>query len=206
MQVDILANQTIADLVYFGEDDYFYLPDAIVELVEFARKNEGVDFVTPYDHPDRYDHSNRRERTMVRASGRRHWRTASSTCLTFLATRKALGENRSLFKTFRRGAHDCAIWQAITQKAGLLDLRVHGANSSRFKIWLNTWFRGYQRILFGRSYKLWSPLPSVATHMALPYLSPGIDWYAEFSDGAVLEMTISGQAGAVGPGVDNGSH
>jgi hypothetical protein len=206
MQVDILARQSLAELVYFAEDDYFYLPNAIVEMVEFAGSGEGIDFVTPYDHPDRYQDSTRRQRAMLRAFGRRHWRTASSTCLTFLATRNALVQNRALFRTFRRGAHDCAIWQAITQKVGLFDPRVHAANSDRFKIWLNTWFRGYRRILFGRSYKLWSPIPGVATHMALPYLSPVVDWYAEFSHRAVLAMTVSGHAAVEGPGVGNESH
>jgi hypothetical protein len=180
LQVDLLARQDVADLVYFAEDDYFYLPNAMVELVEFARSCDDVDFVTPYDHPDRYEDSTWRERALVRSFGGRHWRTSSSTCLTFLASRRALLANRGLFQTFRSGDDDCAIWQAITEKVGLFDPRVHAASRLRVKIWLKTWLRGYRRILFGRSYPLWSPLPSVATHLALPCLAPAIDWPAEF--------------------------
>src|SRR6266702_2006625 len=180
MQVDILANQTLSDFVYFAEDDYFYLPNAMVELVDFARTGTDIHFVTPYDHPDRYEDSTRQQGSQIRVLGNRHWRTTSSTCLTFLASREALRKNRNLFKTFRRGAHDCAIWQAITQKTSLFDPRVHAATSTILKIWANTWLRGYKRIIFGRSYQLWSPVPSLATHMALPLLAPNIDWYSEF--------------------------
>jgi hypothetical protein len=180
MQVDILSGQTDANFVYFAEDDYFYLPGAIVKLVEFARKTEGVDFITPYDHPDRYEDSTWRQRPLVRSFGGRHWRTTSSTCLTFLATRSALVKNRSLFKKFRRGDDDCAIWQALTERGSLFDFRVHAATFQRFKIWLKTWLYGYRRIMFRRTYRLWSPLPSVATHLALPYLAPAVDWYSEF--------------------------
>jgi hypothetical protein len=191
MQVDLLAGQTVANLVYFAEDDYFYLPNAMVELVEFARNGKDIEFITPYDHPDRYEDSTRGQRSLVRISGGRHWRTTSSTCLTFLASRKALIQNRSLFKSFRRGAEDCAIWQAITQKAGLFDLRVHAATTTRFKIWMKTWLLGYKRVIFGRSYRLWSPIPSVATHMALPYLAPTVDWYSEFQRCADRERIVS---------------
>jgi len=180
MQVDLLASQTVADLVYFAEDDYFYLPNAIADLVEFARNGSGIDFVTPYDHPDCYEGVSRKERHLVQVFGNRHWRTTSSTCLTFLATRTALVENRSLFKSFRRGSDDCAIWQAMTQKIYLFDFRIHAATSDRFRIWAKTWLRAYHRIIFGKRYKLWAPLPSVATHMALPCLAPSIDWYTEF--------------------------
>jgi hypothetical protein len=187
MQVDLLSNQTLANFVYFAEDDYFYLPGAMVELVEFARQQEEVDFVTPYDHPDRYEDSTRREPSLLRNFGNRHWRTTSSTCLTFLATRQALTENVSLFKSFKRGDDDCAVWQAATGGLGLFNVRVHGASVQRQKIWIKTWLRGYRRILFRRPYKLWSPIPSLATHMALPFLAPTLDWQSKF-ESAVKEF------------------
>jgi len=51
-QVSILAEQEAADIVYFAEDDYFYLPGALEVMVDFLRMNSGVDFLSPYDHPD----------------------------------------------------------------------------------------------------------------------------------------------------------
>jgi hypothetical protein len=183
MQADLLSHQTVSDLVYFAEDDYFYLPDAMVELVAFARGGTNVDFITPYDHPDRYE-GTFRERSLVQTFGVRHWRTTSSTCLTFLASREAVVENLSLFKSFKRGDDDCAIWQAVTGGATLFNFYLHATTFQRFKIWIKTWIYGYKRIVFRRSYKLWSPLPSVGTHMALPYLAPVVDWYSEFNHAA----------------------
>jgi hypothetical protein len=192
MQVDLLSGQTEADLVYFAEDDYFYLPGAMVELVEFARKGGVVDFVTPYDHPDRYEYPTYRQRSLVCHFGGRHWRTTSSTCLTFLASRLSLVENRLLFKAFKRGDDDCAIWQAVTERSSLFNLYVHAATPRRTKIWLKTWLYGCRKIMFSRSYRLWSPLPSVATHMALPCLAPVVDWYSEFDRSPGWETTASG--------------
>jgi hypothetical protein len=180
LQLDLLTRNTDAELVYFAEDDYFYLPDAIDNMVAFTRANSDVDFVTPYDHPDTYNESSRYEKHRLRVFGGRHWRTATSTCLTFLASRRSLLSAESIFRTYCRGNMDCPIWLSLTEKAGLGDLRVHWHDAFRFKTWLKTWRWGLSQILFGRSYRLWSPLPTLATHMESTCLSPGIDWSACF--------------------------
>ena len=51
-QVDILSTQTNADLPYFAEDDYLYLPRSLERTVAFMRRHPEADFVTPYDHAD----------------------------------------------------------------------------------------------------------------------------------------------------------
>jgi len=53
-QVDILSAQTVADLVYFAEDDYLYLPRSLERTVNFMRRHPETDFVTLYDHADFY--------------------------------------------------------------------------------------------------------------------------------------------------------
>ena len=181
MQIDLLLNQTEADFVFFAEDDYFYFPGALAEMIEFARNNEDVDFVTPYDHPDSYFTSSRHERHKVKAFGSRHWRTASSTCLTFLAHRSVLRANEELMRTYSRGNMDCSLWLALTQKFELANPSVHAADSLRLKIWVKTWLWGWKTLLFSRRYLLWSPLPTLATHMEKPCVSPLVEWQAEFS-------------------------
>jgi hypothetical protein len=176
LQIDLLAKQTEAKYVYFAEDDYFYLPNALEKMVAFMRANRDVDFVTPYDHPDSYYTSSRYERHLVKPFGDRYWRTASSTCLTFLTSRDNLVHTESLFRTFSSGNMDCPIWLALTQKLNLADLRVHCHDVLRMKIWAKTWMWGFRRILFGKSYRLWAPLPTLATHMESGCLSPLIDW------------------------------
>lgn len=182
LQIDLLSNQTEAPFVYFAEDDYFYLPDALEKMVSFMRCNKDVDFVTPYDHPDSYYTSSRFERHLVRPFGDRYWRTASSTCLTFLTSRKALLRTRSTFKTYSRGNWDCPVWLSLTQKYELANPCVHWQSLFRFAIWGQAIRWGYRALLFGRRYRLWVPLPALATHMESPCLSPLVDWQSLFLD------------------------
>lgn len=180
MQIDLLAGQTEADLVYFAEDDYVYLPNALVEMVEFARNTESADFVTAYDHSGNYDLPLADERHWIKPFGGRHWRTSTATCLTFLAKRESLLRTRSLFKTYQSRNEDGSIWMALTQKLGLFNLRVYARNSMMFKLWLKAWFWGFRQILLGGTCRLWGPIPSLATHLESTCLAPVIDWDAEF--------------------------
>jgi hypothetical protein len=180
LQIDLLTTQTEAPYVYFAEDDYFYLPDALEKMVTFMRKNPDVDFVTPYDHPDSYNTSSRFERHLVRPFGDRYWRTASSTCLTFLTSCQNIIRTKSMFRTYSRGNWDCPVWLALTQKLELANLRVHWRGLFRLAIWAKTLIWGYRRLLFGRRYRLWVSLPTLATHMESTRMSPLIDWQALF--------------------------
>jgi hypothetical protein len=181
MQIEILAEQTEADLVYFAEDDYFYLPEALVKMVAFARGNSDADFITPYDHPGNYDPSLGTEGHLIRPFGDRHWRTATATCLTFLAKREALIRTRHIFETYCNKNTDASLWLSLTQKESLLNPRLHWRDSDKFKHWLMAWFYGYGQILFGAQRKLWHAIPSVATHIESPCLAPVVDWHAEFN-------------------------
>ena len=180
LQIDLLTRQTEAAYVYFAEDDYFYLPDALVKMLAFIRENRDVDFVTPYDHPDSYCTSSRLERHLVRPYGECYWRTASSTCLTFLTSREGLLRTASIFRSYSSGNSDCSLWLALTQKLSLADPRIHWHNRVRVKVWAKTWLWGARRILLGRRYRLWAPLPTLATHVESSCLAPLIDWQNVF--------------------------
>jgi hypothetical protein len=182
LQLDLLTKQKDAQYVYFAEDDYFYLPNALEKMISFMRENEDVDFVTPYDHPDSYYTSSRFERHLVRPFAGRYWRTASSTCLTFLTSRKILTETQFLFRTFSHGNRDCPVWLALTQKLELANLRVHCSSVFRFTVWIQTFLWGHWAVFFRRRYRLWVSMPTLATHMESAFLSPLIDWQALFSE------------------------
>jgi hypothetical protein len=182
LQIELLIKQINARYVYFAEDDYFYFPNALEKMIAFMREHRDVDFVTPYDHPDSYDTSSRFERHLVRPFGDRYWRTASSTCLTFLTSREILIRTQSIFRTYSHGNWDCPVWLALTQKVELANLRVHWANLFRMAIWGQTWRWGFRRLLFGKRYRLWVSLPTLATHMESTRLSPLIDWQRLFVD------------------------
>jgi hypothetical protein len=180
LQVDLLTSQSQAPFVYFAEDDYFYLPNALDKMAAFMREHRDVDFVTPYDHPDSYFTSSRFERHLVRPFGDRYWRTASSTCLTFLTSRENLVRTASIFKSYSAGNMDCSLWLALTQKFALVNPQIHWSDMLRAKIWAKTWMWGVRRILLGKQYRLWAPLPALATHMESTGLAPLIDWQNEF--------------------------
>lgn len=179
-QIDLLMNQTDAEYVYFAEDDYYYFPDAVEKMVAFMRGNADADFVTPYDHPDSYNMSSRYERHLVRPWGDRYWRTASSTCLTFLTSRQVLRETASAFRSYSSGNMDCSMWLSLTEKGRLFNPRIHLSDSFRAKIWAKTWIWGARRVVLGRRYRLWAPLPTLSTHMESTGLSPLVDWQEEF--------------------------
>jgi len=191
LQIDLLARQTEAGYVYFAEDDYFYFPAALEKMLEFIRQNPDVDFVTPYDHPDSYYTCARHERHHVRPFGDRYWRSASSTCLTFLTSRETLLRTERMFRTYGCGNMDCPIWLALTQKLELCNPRVHWHDRFRMKTWLKTLRWGYGQVAFGRRYRLWAPMPALATHMESSCLSPLVDWHSQFESSETLNTTGS---------------
>src|SRR5690242_374328 len=113
-QVDILSKQTDADLVYFAEDDYLYLPRSIERTVNFMRRHSEADFASPYDHADfdsKYVHQFRGKEI---GEGNCRWRTVTSTCLTFMARREAVIESAAVFDTYNTNP-DLAMWMALTK-------------------------------------------------------------------------------------------
>lgn len=180
-QIDILLKQEDADLVYFAEDDYFYLPDQFKLMTEFLHSNPNVDFVSPFDHLDCYTLELHRRPAWLRVFQNRHWRTAASTCLTFLTTRSTLQETQRIFRTYSGRNFDCSLWLSLTKQNVLRPwdvLRWTVRRPHLAKIIAKAWLFGWSQILFGKQYMLWSPIPGIATHLDCNALSPTIDWSA----------------------------
>lgn len=83
-------------IIYFVEDDYIHLPlssQVIFEGIELA------DYVTLYDHPDKYtsfyDHG---ETTRVFRSKSTHWKQTISTCMTFASKIKTLRQDLEIWE------------------------------------------------------------------------------------------------------------
>jgi hypothetical protein len=179
-QIDILLEQSDSDVIYFAEDDYFYLPGQFQEMVDFLNAQGDVDFVSPYDHPDCYKLDLHRGPTWLRTSGSHHWRTAASTCLTFLTRKEALAEHVSVFRSYARGNYDCALWLSLTKRRVFNPVAFsrYLLQGSYWKILAKAWLYGWRQILFGRRVKLWVPVPGIATHLDANALSPNVDWIA----------------------------
>jgi hypothetical protein len=180
-QIKILAEQEDAEMVYFAEDDYYYLPGQFHLMTEFLQAFPDVDFVSPYDHLDCYTLDLHRRPKWLRVFASHHWRTAASTCLTFLTTRERLRETRRTFRSYSQGNSDCSLWLDLTKESLFRPVdfvRWTIQQQQLAKIVVKAWLFGLPQILFGRSYKLWVPVPGVATHMVAGLLSPTIDWQA----------------------------
>jgi hypothetical protein len=147
------------ELVYFVEDDYIHLPDS-PKLIE-----EGLsigDYVTLYDHPDKYwnpgDGGNPfvkdgGEPTRVFLTPSSHWKLTNSTTMTFAARVSTLIEDRP-------------IWWKHTQKW-----------PNDFEAFKELCGRGsLYNYFFGKRKKLISPLPGFSTHVETKFLTPLIDW------------------------------
>jgi len=182
-QVEILSAQRAADLVYFAEDDYFYLPQSLERTVNFMRRHPEADFVTPYDHADFHSKYVHRFRGAEFFEDNCRWRTVASTCLTFMARREAVAESAAAFKTYNKNP-DLAIWMALTKKRVCNPwswIRSLGDGlyfpASHALAWRYTW----RQILFGKRRTLWAPAPALITHMETSGLAPGVDWEKIFA-------------------------
>lgn len=178
-QLQILTEQEDAELVYFAEDDYAYQPGAFHLMTDFMQNCKGVDFVTPHDHPDYYDLELHSGKNSIRVFANRHWRTAASTCLTFLTTRRTLRKSRHIFRTYALRNFDSSLWLSLTKKSlfRALDFcRWLIQKPFLAKVVAKSWIFGGPQIVFGKKYSLWVPLPGIATHLDARRLGPAVDW------------------------------
>jgi len=182
-QIEVLLQQDYADAVYFAEDDYFYLPGQFEVMLNFLRDCPDVDFVSPYDHPDYYTLPIHSSPQLNRKYGNRHWRTAGSTCLTFLTTKKTLAKTQRIFRTYTYGNPDVCLWLSLTKQIVFSPRIVWRCFRERIAMGgfvAVSWLYGWPQILAGRRRRLWVPGSSIATHMEQRFLAPGIDWKAQF--------------------------
>lgn len=175
-QIRVLLSQNNSEFVYFAEDDYFYLEHGFRDMLEVIKNRDDADFITPYDHPDYYQNKSEPEKPdfLINLHNynsklifeKRHWRTVSSTCCTFLTTKSTLTKTSQYFKLYPK-LGDYGMWLTLTKPR-----RMHYDKLMTLKMYTFA-----LRYLFAsNSFKLWSPIPSIANHMANSYFAPGIDW------------------------------
>lgn len=183
-QLEMLLEQNFSENVYFAEDDYFYLPNCMQQLLDFIESEHKPDFVTPYDHLDYYTldfHKHKKE--IINYNGY-SWRTENTTCMTFLTKKEILRKNKKIFLTYAKNNYDASLWLAITKikamnpiyymKYSLQDL---SWLKTYAKLWLHTPY-----FIINPKFKLFTPVPSLSTHLESKFLSPNIDWENKFDE------------------------
>jgi hypothetical protein len=170
-QSRILREQTDAEIVFLSEDDYFHLPGQFQIAVNFLKQN-----------------SDAKLSTETREFDGKKWRSSISTTHTFLARRSALIESGKLFQKLHQKFHgqvspDLAMWMALTKKRVFNPVKFLKWSITK-RYWAGSiflaWFYCWRQVLFGRKFALWTPYPSIATHMVAGLEAPDINWQKEF--------------------------
>ena len=93
------------DIVYLVEDDYLH--DGRQNLAPIIAEGlERVDYVTLFDHPDKYESEyGYGEICKCFKTPSTHWRTTISTCMTFATTGKTLREDLKVWERYTADNH-----------------------------------------------------------------------------------------------------
>jgi len=138
-----------SEIVYLVEDDYLHLPGAPEAIHEGL--GLGFDYVTLYDHPDKYlrdgpnELVNGAEDTRLYLGPSCHWKLTNSTTMTFACRLGML----------RKDAH--VFYEESMNKVVPPDYAIF-------------------RNLCGRDRSIGSAVPGLATHCESKWLAPLVDW------------------------------
>jgi hypothetical protein len=137
------------EIVYFCENDYLHKPGS-QKIIEEGLNEIGADFVSLYDHPDKYiDGANPYvqgggEMTRVMLSTSSHWKVTNSTTMTFASKVKTLRKVENVLREYTQGSYPRDF-----------DMFVSLYNSAHYLV---------------------TPIPGYSTHGETAWLTPLIDW------------------------------
>ena len=151
LALDVALNLPSSEIVYFLENDYLHKPGADKVLEDGIEL--GFDYVTAYDHPDKYLNpfeggnpfcNGRAEDTRVYLGQYCHFKLTNSTTMTFASSVKTLKEDEEVLRKWTKDTHpyDFQMFMELKQ--------------------------------VGR--RLASSIPGYSTHGETEFLSPLTDW------------------------------
>jgi len=99
----IIKEQNIkdTDLIYILENDYLHVDNWIKKVNEFFESNSYLNYLTLYDHLDKYifnDYENLTSKILITKT--HHWRTTPSTCGSFIMKKKLFDLDFDIQSTF----------------------------------------------------------------------------------------------------------
>lgn len=183
-QLEILSDVD-SPFVYVSEDDYLYKPMAFQAMLEFLKGEGKRGFVTPIDHPDRYNGTvTEPSSSVIRTSRFCHWRECGTTCLTFMSSSEVFNKCVPVFQAYVKGEQDSVTWLGVT-KYGIFSPNVMVSSVISLigrmagkKIWfgrfipLMAWVCHNVGLFWRKRYRLWSPMPSLAFHLSSNTIPP----------------------------------
>jgi len=135
------------DIVYFAEDDYLHIDDWPV-IMQDAFDIPAVDYVTLYDHNDKYGLLPMYDSltSKIYCGKQSHWRIIPNTTNTYAMKYMTLMNSIDIHLKYSK---EELVWTRDAEKFGDLS---------------------------SRGYILVSPMPGWSTHLENAYMSPLIDW------------------------------
>lgn len=113
LALDLALQQNDDEIIYFLENDYLHKLDSENILIEGIEL--GADYISLYDHPDKYIPASRGgnpyieddggEITKVYLSKSCHWKLANSTTMTFASKVSTLKEDESILRKWTNMGH-----------------------------------------------------------------------------------------------------
>jgi hypothetical protein len=98
------------DLIYILENDYLHVDNWVDKILDIFQTFEGLNYVSLYDHGDKYWHPNYEDLvSKIFCSNTHHWRTIPSTCGSYVIDRKFFEEDYDILSTME-GDHNKFLW------------------------------------------------------------------------------------------------
>ena len=143
--LDLALGQDKNTIIYFLENDYLHKPDSRRVLIEGI--NTGADYVSLYDHPDKYIDKSKGgnphidgggELTRVLLTESVHWKFTNSTTMTFAARVKTLKEDENILRKYTVGIHpkDFDMFVELRRKSKTLITPIPGYSTHGETKWL----------------------------------------------------------------------
>jgi len=147
LALDYALNLPDEEIVYFLENDYLHKPNAMEVLQSAFEMYLGIEYVTLYDHPDKYmDPGNggnpycygKAENTRVFLGQHCHWKLTNSTTMTFAAKVRTLKQDEKILRGWTSGTHpnDFEMFVELRQKGRQLISSIPGYATHGETKWL----------------------------------------------------------------------
>jgi hypothetical protein len=94
----------------------------------------------------------------------------------FFDNKKILNETQDTFKSYQKGNTDLGLWLSLTKCS--LDPKIlsKSLNLYTIKSLYKTVVLTHDQMRNGKTWNLWFPIPTIATHLEKEFISPSIDW------------------------------
>lgn len=143
LALDLALKFEEKELVYFVENDYLHRTNSSKILLEGF--NTGADYVSLYDHPDKYMNGanpfveDGGEVTRVLLTDSCHWKLTNSTTMTFASRVKTLAEDKEILRSFTSGTYprDFEMFLALRDKGRCLVTPIPGYSTHGETAWLS---------------------------------------------------------------------